>query len=133
MDSRAAGEAGRYRRLVLIVTIAGAFMVALDTTVVNIAVATLAAAFGADVNRVQWVLTGYLLALGVVVPGCEDFADRFGSKRVYLATLVGFTLASVAGAAAPTLEALVVRPSSNDQAGDRGSAARTLDSSGRRR
>jgi EmrB/QacA subfamily drug resistance transporter len=97
-----------YRAKVLAVTIAGAFMVALDTTIVNIAVAAFAEEFAADIDEVQWVLTGYLLALGVAIPGCGYLADRFGSKRVYLATLVAFTAASAACAAASTLEALVV-------------------------
>jgi EmrB/QacA subfamily drug resistance transporter len=107
-DARPAADVDRYRRLALIVTIAGAFMVALDTTVVNIAVATLADEFAADVTRVQWVLTGYLLALGVAIPGAGYLADRFGSKRLYLATLLAFTLASAACAVAPNLDALVL-------------------------
>jgi len=97
----------RYRRLVLAVTIAGAFMVTLDTTIVNIAIATLAADFGTDVDGVQWVLTAYLLAVGVVIPGCGDIADRFGSKKVFLLALGGFTVASALCAAAPNLPALV--------------------------
>ena len=57
-----------YKWVVAIVVIFGLFMSVLDSTIVNIAISRLQTAFGADLNSVQWVITGYTLAKGVVTP-----------------------------------------------------------------
>ena len=66
------------------VTVMGSFMSILDTTMVNIAVPTLVRSFQTSLSNVQWVTTGYILALAVVVPLTRWAADRFGTKRVWL-------------------------------------------------
>lgn len=83
-----------YKWLVLIVVIFGAFMSILDQTIVNIAIPRLQSAFGADLNSVQWVLTGYIVTQGVVTPTTAFFADRLGTKRFYLIALGVFTFGS---------------------------------------
>ena len=83
-----------YKWVVAIVIIFGLFMTVLDTTIVNIAIPRLQAAFGANLNSVQWVITGYMLAQGVVTPLTAYMADRFGTKRVYLVALAAFTVGS---------------------------------------
>lgn len=83
-----------YKWLVAIAVIFGLFMSVLDTTVVNIAVAKFQAIFGATLNDVQWVITGYTLAQTVSIPICGFLADRYGTKWVYIGTLGLFTLAS---------------------------------------
>ncbi len=84
-----------YKWLVAISVIFGLFMSVLDTTVVNIAVAKLQAIFGATLNDVQWVITGYTLAQTVSIPICGYLADRYGTKWVYIGSLGLFTLASL--------------------------------------
>jgi EmrB/QacA subfamily drug resistance transporter len=66
----------------------------LSSTVVNVAVPDLQATFHAGLTDVQWILTGYLLGLSAVIPISGYVSDRFGTKRVYLVTLVAFTIAS---------------------------------------
>jgi EmrB/QacA subfamily drug resistance transporter len=66
----------------------------LSSTVVNVAVPDLQTAFHASITDVQWTLTAYLLGLSAVIPISGYLSDRFGTKRVYLLTLVAFTLAS---------------------------------------
>ena len=70
-------------------------MVILDSTVVNIALAKLQAIFGATLDGIQWVVTGYSLALTVSIPFFSNMADRYGVKRIYLISLTLFTVASV--------------------------------------
>lgn len=92
-DARGRGGIA-YKWLVVAVVIFGIFMSILDSTIVNIALAKLQTVFGVGLNDIQWVFTGYLLALAVSVPLAGYLADRFGIKRVYLTALVLFTLGS---------------------------------------
>ena len=80
----------------------GTFMAILDSTVVNVALPTLSRVFDADLRLMQWVITGYTLAQAAVVPLAGWLSDRFGAKRVYLASLVLFTLGSVLCALSPS-------------------------------
>jgi EmrB/QacA subfamily drug resistance transporter len=66
----------------------------LSTTVVTVAVSDLQHVFNAPLNDVQWVLTAYLLGLSATIPLSGWATDRFGAKRMYLTTLIAFTLAS---------------------------------------
>jgi EmrB/QacA subfamily drug resistance transporter len=77
------------------VVMLGAVMSILDTTVVNVAIDHLAVAFHSSLTEIQWVITGYTLALATVIPVSGWAADRFGTKRIYMWSLVLFTLGSV--------------------------------------
>jgi EmrB/QacA subfamily drug resistance transporter len=83
-----------YKWLVAIAVIFGLFMAVLDTTVVNIALPKLQAVFGATLNDVQWIVTGYTLAQTVSIPLFGFLADRFGAKWIYILSLGLFTIAS---------------------------------------
>jgi MFS family permease len=65
-------------------------MVILDTTVVNVAFQTLRAEFGATLNDSQWIISIYVLSLGISTPLSGFLVDRFGMKRIYL-TGLGFS------------------------------------------
>ncbi len=103
MSGVSSGAAPRYQpealdRETLIVAgvvLLGAVMSILDTTVVNVAIDHLAVAFRASLTTIQWVITGYTLALAAVIPVTGWAADRFGTKRIYLTSLVLFTIGSV--------------------------------------
>src|SRR5258708_15768504 len=84
-----------YKWLVVMVVIFGIFMSVLDATVVAVALPKLQAVFGATLNQVQWVFTGYLLAFAVIIPLVGYLADRFGIKRIYMTALVVFTGGSI--------------------------------------
>jgi EmrB/QacA subfamily drug resistance transporter len=81
--------------LVALMVVLATLMSILDTTVVNVAVAAIAEEFNSSLTTVQWVVTGYALALGLVIPLTGWAADRFGTKRVYLASLSTFLLGSI--------------------------------------
>ncbi len=96
-----------YKLAVTAVYIAGLFIQILDSTVVNVALPSLADEFGVDVTGVEWVVVGFGLTLAAGIPAAGWFADRFGAKRVFLTAIVIFTLASAACGAAQSLDQLV--------------------------
>lgn len=77
-----------------LVVICGQIMAILDTTIVNVALDTLSRDLHASLSSTQWVITGYLLALGLVVPLSGWATQRFGTRRVWIAALVLFTAGS---------------------------------------
>lgn len=78
----------------VLILVIGAFMSILDSSIVNVALPRMMAVFGASTDEIQWVLTGYLLASGVVIPLTAYFCERFGCRRMYIIALVVFTLGS---------------------------------------
>jgi EmrB/QacA subfamily drug resistance transporter len=77
------------------VVVLGSIMSILDTTIVNVALATLGRDLHSSIAQIQWVVTGYMLALAAVIPVSGWVAERFGAKRVYLLSLVLFTAGSM--------------------------------------
>ena len=84
-----------YHWQALIVAVFGTFMVMLDTTVVNIALPQMINVFQTNVDTAQLVLTGYTLALAIVMPAAGYLTDTFGIKRVFMLSLLFFTLGSM--------------------------------------
>ena len=82
-------------------------MVALDATVINIALPSAQHALGITDPQRQWVITAYTLAFGGLLILGGRVADTIGRRRAFLAGLAGFALASAAGGAAPDFAALV--------------------------
>ncbi len=93
---------------IAVVTILGAFMSILDTSIVNVALETLSRDLRAPLDDVQWVATAYLLSLAAVIPVTGWAARRFGSRRIFLTSLVLFTLGSALCGLAWNVESLVV-------------------------
>ena len=93
--------------LVASVVVLGAIMSILDVTVVNVAINTLAREFDAPLSTIQWVATGYTLALATVIPLTGWAADRFGTKRLYITSIVLFVFGSVASGLAWSAESLI--------------------------
>src|SRR5215218_7371644 len=80
-----------YQWQVLLCAIVGTFMVMLDQTVVNIALPKITTVFGVGVHETQLVVTSYMLALAVIMPATGYLSDTFGTKRMYLITMLLFT------------------------------------------
>jgi len=97
----------QYKWQVVAAVVFGTFMVIMDATVVNVALKTLQNSFNTSINQVQWVISGYALALGVVTPLSGFLGDRFGIKRVWLICLGFFVFGSVLCALAPSIEMLI--------------------------
>jgi len=101
--------AGLDRALLGIATVVvlGTIMSILDTTIVNIAINHLSEDFNAPLPTIQWVATGYLLALATVIPLTGWAADRFGTKRLYMTSLVLFLAGSALSGAAWSAHSLI--------------------------
>ena len=93
---------------ILISVMFGIFMIILDATIVNVAFPTLRREFGATLADAQWVLSIYVLSLGVTTPVSGFLADRFGIKRVYLLGLTIFVIGSFLCGLAPSLGWLIL-------------------------
>jgi EmrB/QacA subfamily drug resistance transporter len=76
------------------VVVLGSIMSILDTTIVAVALATLGRDFHVSVTTIQWVATGYLLALALVTPVSGWAVDRFGAKRIWMISITLFVIGS---------------------------------------
>jgi len=94
------------RRIALVV-LTGSFMSILDTTIVNVALDRLARTFGSGFDHIQWVVTGYMLALAAVIPLSGWVATRFGPRRVFVTSAILFTAGSALCGLAWSLPSLV--------------------------
>ena len=89
----AAGLPRDVRRIAVVVVI-GAIMSILDTTIVNVALETLRIDLGAPLSTIQWVSTGYLLALATAIPLTGWAAERFGPRQVWMSAVAAFVVTS---------------------------------------
>lgn len=76
------------------VAVLGSFLCNLDATIINVSLATLATDLHTTLSTIQWVTSGYLLALALVLPLNGWLVDRIGAKRLYVVCFTTFTLSS---------------------------------------
>jgi EmrB/QacA subfamily drug resistance transporter len=81
-------------KIVAAVVVLGAIMSILDTTIVNVALDTLSRDLHSPLSTIQWVSTGYLLSLAMVIPLAGWLSERFGSKRVWMVSVAVFAVGS---------------------------------------
>jgi EmrB/QacA subfamily drug resistance transporter len=93
--------------LVQYALLAGPLLSMLDSSIVNVAVEPIARELHAGLTTVQWTVSGYLLALGAGLAGTAYLARRFGTRPVYQASVIAFTVASALCALAPDAAVLV--------------------------
>jgi EmrB/QacA subfamily drug resistance transporter len=93
--------------LPLAVLITGMFMSVLDLSIVNVAIPSIRRDLGASIESVQWISTAYSLTEGVMVPASAWLGARFGLKRLYVALIVLFTIASLLCAVSTGLGGLI--------------------------
>ena len=94
-------------RIALVATVAASGMAALDATIVNVALPHIGSDFGADVSALQWVLTGYLLALASLILLGGALGDHYGRRKVFLIGTIWFAAASLLCGAAPNIDVLI--------------------------
>jgi EmrB/QacA subfamily drug resistance transporter len=90
------------------VIVIGTIMAILDATIVNVAIPTLGSDFHTSISAIQWVMTGYLLAFASVIPLTAWASERFGAKRVWLASLLLFMVGSALAGAAWSIDSLIL-------------------------
>jgi len=93
---------------VLIGSMAGVLMQALDTTIANVALPYMEGSLAASRDQITWVLTSYIIAAAIMTAPVGWMAARFGKKALFITSLAGFTLASMACGAAQSLDQMVL-------------------------
>lgn len=102
------GDAPDPRRWrILGVTLTVGFMVLLDVTIVNVAIPSMRTGLDTTAGSIQWVVSGYALALGLMLVSGGRLGDAYGRRRMMLIGLTGFVLASAAAGFAPHVAVLV--------------------------
>jgi MFS transporter, DHA2 family, multidrug resistance protein len=98
MATPASGDsiATRHRLVVVGCTMLATLMQALDNTIANVALPHMQGSLGASRDQITWVLTAYVIAAAILTAPVGWFAARFGRKRFFIISLVGFTITSMA-------------------------------------
>lgn len=98
----------REQRLVLTIAVLASFVAFLDGTIVNVALPAIVRELGGGIATQQWVVDAYLITLGALILVAGSISDLYGRLHVIRIGLIGFGVTSVAIAAAPTAELLIV-------------------------
>jgi MFS transporter, DHA2 family, multidrug resistance protein len=99
---------GANRAAITACVILATIMQALDTTIANIALPYIQGSVSASQDQINWVLTSYIVAAAIMTPPTGYLAGRFGRKRLFLAAVVGFTVASMLCGMAQSLVQIVL-------------------------
>src|SRR6478735_8803330 len=91
----------------IFVMVLGGMMAILDATIVNVGIGALAREFDLALGSVEWVATGYLLAVAMAIPVAGWAIDRFGPKRIWISALTLFLIGSGLSALAWSLPSLI--------------------------
>ncbi|MGB6058372.1 MAG: MFS transporter [Microthrixaceae bacterium] len=94
-------------RWVLLATVLGSGMAALDSTVVNVALPAIGDDFNSGVAGLQWVVTGYLLTLASLILLSGSLGDRYGRRKIFTIGVTWFMAASLLSGIAPNLTFLI--------------------------
>lgn len=97
----------RHRGLITLSIMLATIMQVLDTTIANVALPSMIGDLGASQDTINWVLTSYIVASAIVTPMTGWLADRFGKRELFLVSIVGFVLASMACGMAWSLPSMV--------------------------
>lgn len=98
----------RDQRLVVTIAVLASFVSFLDGTVVNVALPAIAKELGGGITTQQWVVDAYLITLGALILVAGSVSDVYGRVLVMRIGLIAFGVASIAIAAAPTPEFLIL-------------------------
>jgi DHA2 family multidrug resistance protein len=96
------------RRLITVSIMLPSFMQSLDNTIANVALPHIQGSLAATQDQMAWVLTSYIVAAAIMTPLSGWLAGRFGRKRIFMISIVGFTVASMLCGAAQSLPQIVL-------------------------
>ena len=97
-----APQSDRRRWIALFVVCLGQLMIILDTTIVNVALPSIQGDLGFSQSSLTWVVDGYLITFGSLLLLAGRLGDLFGRKRVFLAGIASFVVASMVCGLAPS-------------------------------
>src|SRR5271168_1633065 len=95
------------RPMITLSIMAATLMQSLDTTIANVALPHMQGSLSASQDQIAWVLTSYIVAVAIATPLTGWLVDRFGQKTILLASIGGFTLASMLCGMANSLAQIV--------------------------
>jgi DHA2 family multidrug resistance protein len=95
-------------RIVMLCSMAGTLMQALDSTIANVALPYMQGSLSASRDQITWVLTSYIVAAAIMTAPVGWIAARFGRKNFAIVSLTGFTVASMMCGAAQTLDQMII-------------------------
>jgi drug resistance transporter, EmrB/QacA subfamily len=96
-----------HRGLITVSIMLGTVMQVLDTTIANVALPNMTGDLDASSDTINWVLTSYIVAAAIMTPVTGWLSDRFGRRELFLTSIVGFTLTSMACGLSWSLESMV--------------------------
>ena len=105
--TEAPGHIVPHRGLITVSIMLATIMQVLDTTIANVALPSMTGDLDASQDTITWVLTSYIVAAAIMTPVTGWLADRVGRRELFLISIVGFTVTSMACGLAPSLEAMV--------------------------
>lgn len=108
MSTPSATAAVPHRGLITLSIMLATIMQVLDTTIANVALPSMVGDLGASRDTINWVLTSYIVAAAIMTPLTGWLSDRFGRKELFLVSVVGFTITSMACGVAWSLETMVL-------------------------
>ena len=97
-----------HRGLLTLCVMAATIMQALDTTIANVALPYMQGSLSATQDQITWVLTSYIVSAAIMMPTTGFFTARVGRKKLLMASVAGFTIASGLCGAAQTLDQIVM-------------------------
>lgn len=106
-SQQSGGETVNHVMITLSVMLA-TIMQALDTTIANVALPHMKGAMGTTQDQISWVLTSYIVAAAICMPLTGFLAARIGRKRLFMWSVVGFTVSSILCGAAQSLDQIVL-------------------------
>ncbi len=108
MAAEGTAEIVGHRGAITACIIMATLMQALDTTIANVSLPYMQGTMSASYEQIEWVLTSYIVAAAIMTPPTGFLAGRFGIKRLFLASIGGFTISSVLCGMAQSLDQIVV-------------------------
>ncbi|MCW8408686.1 DHA2 family efflux MFS transporter permease subunit [Legionella sp. PATHC035] len=99
---------GSQRVFITLSVMLATVMQSLDTTIANVALPRMQGGMGATQEQISWVLTSYIVAAAIFTPLTGFLGDRFGRKRIFIWSVIGFTIASMLCGAAQSLSQIVL-------------------------
>jgi len=98
----------QHTALITISVMLGTLMQVLDTTIANVALPNMQGTLSATQDQISWVLTSYIVGAAIMTPPTGWLAGRFGRKRIYLISMVGFVVVSFLCGTATSLTEMVL-------------------------
>src|SRR6188768_4005668 len=108
INATAGTEAPLNRGMVTLSVMLATVMQVVDTTIVNVALPHMQGNLSATQDQISWVLTSYIVAAAIMTPLTGVLADRLGRKRVFIGSVIGFTIASMLCGMARSVEGIVL-------------------------